>query len=89
MIISNDGRFESDDPKLITFHGTRDSPRKVICVKDNPFMKGFGKTLKAGDVVEINGTIHEYFGFAVSVPAECAFYDYTHFELFEKENKNG
>ena len=84
-IISNDGWYTSDDQKLITFHNTRDNPIKVRCIKDNPRMHGFGRKLKCGDIVEINGTIHNHLGFCVCVPSECAFYEYTAFEIIEEK----
>ena len=80
MTITNcDNTMSSTDPKLEFFHKTKGNPRHVICVKDNPKMYGFGRILKIGDMVEIDGTVWNGF-FAISVPSECAFYDYTHFE---------
>lgn len=79
-ICSNDGRFESADPKLILFHNSRDQPITVVCIKDNPEMKGFGRKLKVGDEIKINGTTSENGKFQVSAPDECAFYDYKCFE---------
>ena len=78
-IKSRDGSI-STDPKLVKFHNTRDNPTKVICMKDNPPMIGFGKRLKKGDIVEIKGTTHNELWFCVSVPEECAFYSYRCFE---------
>jgi len=43
-------------------------------------MHGFGKPLEKGDVVTIEGTIYGEIGFAVSVPEQCAFYEYDAFE---------
>jgi hypothetical protein len=79
-VYGGDGRQYSDDKKLEWFHETRNHPAKVKCIRDNPPMKGFGRQLKIGDIVEIHGTICDGFGFQVTVPSECAFYDYTAFE---------
>jgi len=79
-IFSNDGLIFSNDRLLELFHNTRNNPKKVKCISDNPKMFGFGEELKSGDIVIIDGTIHAHFGFAVSVPEQCAFYDYTAFE---------
>ena len=83
-IVSGDGLYSSDDRKLELFHLTRGNPKKVVCIKDDPAMEGFGRKIKKGDIVEINGTTHQYFGFAVAVSSECAFYDYTHFAPAEE-----
>jgi len=82
-IFSNDGIWESNDPKLIAFHNSRDSPIQVRCIKDNSRSYGFGKQLKIGDIITINGTIHNYLGFYVCVPSECAFYEYNAFEIVD------
>lgn len=74
----------SNDPKLELFHASRVTPIQVICVKDNPPMRGFGKQLKKGNVVTINGTVNDGSGFQVSCPEECAFYDYTYFQPVEE-----
>lgn len=74
------GRYISDDQKLLQFHNTRGNPRDVVCIKDDPPMTGFGRQLKVGDRVEINGTVSRGDGFEVAVPSECAFYDYTYFD---------
>jgi len=75
--------FKTQDPKLIAFHETRDNPKKVICIKENP-----GDTFidhhrfKIGDIVEINGLVGYSFGkFEVSITSVCGFYDAEAFEL--------
>lgn len=83
LIVSGDGRHRSDDAKLKLFHDSRSKPMKVRCLKDVPPMIGFGRTLKQGDIVEIEGTTHQTTGFCVAVPSECAFYDYEYFEEVE------
>ena len=44
------------------------------CIKDDPPMKGFGRALKIGDVVDVQSVCYEY-KYQISVEAECAFYD--------------
>ena len=77
---SNDGMATSDDRTLELFHNTRGNPRAVRCIKSDPPMVGFGRKLKRGDIVTIDGTVHHEIGFAISVPSECAFYAYDYFE---------
>ena len=80
MIISYDGLC-SDSHNLELFHNSRQSPIKVVCIKNNPPRRGFGRILKKGDIVTINGIVGSIeFGFEVSVPAECCFYAYDFFE---------
>jgi len=78
-IYEKNGNHHSNDPVLELFHNARDNPITVVCTKDNPPMIGFGEKLKVGDVVEINGTIHNELGFCISVPGQCAFYRYDYF----------
>ena len=61
-------------------HNTRGNPKPVRCIKSDPPMVGFGRSLQDGDIVTIDGTVHHEIGFAVSVPSECAFYAYDAFE---------
>ena len=82
-IISNDGAWSSDCPILVAFHNSRNEPMQVRCVKDHPPMHGFGRQLAVGDIVEIKGTVCRAGRFQVSVPKECAFYDYEYFEPVE------
>lgn len=81
MILSHDNRIGSDDPKLIAFHNTRGNPKEVICVRDDPFMHGFGPTIKSGEKVMIDGTVSYGNDFLVCIPDKCANYDYTAFEI--------
>lgn len=46
---------------------------RAKCVKDNPPMRGFGRQLKVGDEVVVDGVIWNG-QYELSVPAECAFY---------------
>ena len=83
MIHSQKGH-KSGDPKLIAFHNTRNNAKTIICIKDNPPMHGFGKSLKKGDKIEIKGTVHNHLGFCVCVPSECAMYAYNYFDFERK-----
>ena len=47
---------------------------KARCVKDDPPMHGFGRPLKAGDVVPVKGVCWNGSYYQLSVPSECAFY---------------
>ena len=80
MSINSRTGESSNDVLLERYHETRNNPKKVVCIEDNPPMVGFGKTLKVGDVIVIKGTIHNELGFCVSVPSECAFYEYSYFK---------
>lgn len=77
----------SCDPLLEALHDTRNAPRRCRIVRDDPFMHGFGRALKVGDVVLVKGTVEIPGGrFGVAVESECAFYDYSHFELLPEES---
>jgi hypothetical protein len=78
-VYGNDVRNQNSDPKLLLFHQTRNKPNYVVCTKDNPKMVGFGKSMKQGDIIKIEGTVHNELGFCVSCPDECAFYEYDAF----------
>lgn len=47
---------------------------RALCIKDNPDMHGFGRKLKAGDEVVVDGVIFDD-RYRLSVPSECAFYE--------------
>jgi len=86
-VVSGNGQHRSNDPKLFAMHLTRNKPQQARVIKDDPPMHGFGKELKKDDIVTIEGTTyHPPVGcFCVSVPEECAFYDYNYFELIGEE----
>lgn len=48
---------------------------KAKCIKDNPPMHGFGKTIKAGDVVGVDSVCWSGIRYQIGVRDECAFYD--------------
>lgn len=63
---------------------------KARCVKDNPPMHGFGRQLKVGDVVTVNGVCWSGLRYQLAVPAETAFYDmegYFEVELRDVTNE--
>ena len=75
----------SIDPLLEALHDTRRVPARCRVVRDRPYMYGFGRELHAGDEVVVNGTVEMPGGrFGVSVKSECAFYEYSHFEIIEE-----
>jgi len=78
-VYNRDMTQASDDPKLALFHNSRHNPIEVICTKDCSG-HGFGRCLRAGDIVIVEGTVHNHLGFCISVPKETAFYPYDHFE---------
>lgn len=47
---------------------------QAICIKDNPPMRGFGKPLKVGDVVDVKNVCWDG-KYQISVAAQCALYD--------------
>lgn len=51
------------------------------CIKDNPPMTGFGRQLKVGDIVKVNGVTWAGTKYQLAVKEECAFYDLE--EYFE------
>lgn len=46
---------------------------RARCIKDGPPMKGFGRDLKTGDIVEVDAVCWEGY-YTVSVPSETAVY---------------
>lgn len=79
-IYSWDNRYFSNDPKLELFHDSRNNPIKTVCIEDSPCRAGFGKTIKKGEEVIIEGTVSRGNEFQVAVPAYCGFYRYQDFE---------
>lgn len=49
-------------------------PVRARCIKDRPPMKGFGRQLTVGDVVDVRGVCWEDEHYTLAVPSECAFY---------------
>lgn len=47
----------------------------VRCIKSDPPMKGFGKPLKAGDVVAVHSVCWSGIHYQIGVRDQCAFYD--------------
>ena len=47
---------------------------RALCVKDDPPMRGFGKSFKMGDEVVVEGVIFDSI-YRLSIPSECAFYE--------------
>lgn len=83
--ISSIHGFSTNDPKLIAMHETRDNPKKVKCIKDNPSGTYIEHHhFKVDDIVEINGLVGRANGkFEVSIPSVCGFYDADCFELID------
>lgn len=47
---------------------------RAVCIKDNPAMTGFGRPMKIGDEVVVEGVTYDG-RYRLAVPAECAFYE--------------
>jgi len=77
--------YATSDPKLIAFHETRNSPRKVVCIKDSPSGTYIDyHDFKKGDEVEIKGLVGRADGrFEICIPSVVGFYDPDHFELID------
>lgn len=84
MIYAPNGA-QSSDPLAERFHAARETP--VVCRvrRDAPFMHGFGRELKAGEEVLVEGMvgIPHACGFGVRIKGELGFYDWTAFEPVE------
>ena len=64
-------------PKVDNWERLYQPDAKVRCIKDNPPMRGFGRALKVGDVVELkalSGLTYCEGRYEVPVSSECAFY---------------
>jgi hypothetical protein len=72
------------DPLLHALHSHRGMAKVVRDVK---CVRGFGRDLKAGEIVVVGGTTWDSCSgnYTVSVDAECGFYDYKAFEPISEQ----
>lgn len=77
--------YTTNDPKLLSFHDTRDNPKQAKCIRDNPYGEYIHfHTFKVGDIVTVKGLTGTATGkWLVAIPEVCGFYDATAFELIE------
>ena len=61
------------EPQVANWQRLYEPNAKARCIKDNPPMRGFGKTLKVGDEVEVGNVCYSSC-YELAVPKECAFY---------------
>jgi hypothetical protein len=60
---------------------------RARCIRDDPPMRGFGRPLKVGDTVTVEGVTWSG-RYELSVPAECAFYAMEGYFEVDAEGKN-
>ena len=74
-------------PKTLGWQALYEPNARARCIKDSPPMYGFGRQLKAGDVVSVNSVCWRG-KYEVGVKEECAFYELDgYFEvLFPKDS---
>ena len=70
-------------PRILGWQALYELGALARCIKDNPPMRGFGRQIKAGDIVKVDGVcfVNTY---EIAVAAECAFYqleDYFEVQL--------
>lgn len=67
--------MELPEPKLDNWQRLYQPNAKAKCVKDDPPMKGFGRQIKAGEVLDVGSVCWENGKYTIGVSKECAFYD--------------
>lgn len=73
-------------PNVLGWQALYEPGARAKCTKDNPPMHGFGRALKAGDVVDVHGVTWRG-KYEISVRAECAFYELEgYFEVLLPHN---
>ena len=78
------------EPKTLGWQALYENGARAKCIKDNPPMYGFGRSLKSGDIVDVNRVCWRG-KYEISVAAECAFYELEgYFEpLFPRDSSCG
>lgn len=77
-------------PRIANWERLYEPDAKARCIKDSPPMKGFGRRLHTGDVVDVKSVCWEHNRYTIAVQAECAFYDLEdYFEVVVNEAKTG
>jgi len=60
-------------PKVLGWQALYEPNARVKCIRDNPPMHGFGREIKAGEIISIDSVTWRG-KYEVGVKAECAFY---------------
>lgn len=72
-------------PRVLGWHVLYQPGARARCIKDNPPMKGFGRSLQVGDVVNVDSVCWSDGGYyEIGVKEHCAFYkleDYFEVQL--------
>lgn len=61
-------------PRVENWNRLYEPGARAKCVKDSPPMYGFGRAVKAGDVVNVHGVCWRDGRYEIAVREECAFY---------------
>ena len=62
-------------PRVENWQALYEPGAQAKCIKDNPPMHGFGKPIKAGDVVAVDSVCWSGVRYQIGVKEQCAFYD--------------
>jgi hypothetical protein len=62
------------EPKILGWQALYQPGARAKCIKDMPPMHGFGRTLKMGDVVDVQSVCWRG-KYEIAVAEECAFYE--------------
>lgn len=62
-------------PKVLGWQALYEPNALARCIKDNPPMNGFGKPIKAGDIVKVDSVCWSGWKYEIGVRDECAFYE--------------
>ena len=70
-------------PKVENWQALYEPGAKARCIKDDPPMHGFGRPIRAGDVVNVDGVCWSGTKYQIAVREQCAFYDLEgYFEVY-------
>ena len=62
------------EPNALGWQALYEEGARARCIKDNPPMHGFGRSLKSGDVVDVKSLCWRG-KYEIAVSTECAFYE--------------
>lgn len=76
-------------PKIDNWRSLYAPGARARCIKDDPPMYGFGRSLKAGEIVSVQSVCWRGGQYEIGVPEECAFYRLEGYFEVETERQGG
>ena len=74
MLQSDTNLVYLPSPSVTNWQALYEPDARARCIKDNPPMRGFGRQLHAGDVVQVDSVCWCEAQYEIGVRDECAFY---------------